>query len=137
MLEALRDGTREVHPFRGARGDAAPESYQAPVDTRKWPFAMVLAPLVPIGAGHFYARHGASATILAAGILGCVLGVQMGMPSLFAAAPILVALDFLLSPLAVRRFNAGRVPAEMTQRAWALGAVVAAIAAALLLPRPG
>jgi hypothetical protein len=94
--------------------------------------AFVLALAVPIGGGHFYAQHNAGGIVLAGGIVGGFLGVLLrGPPTLLIASAILVVLDALLSPLAVRRYNEGRVPSDETQRKWALGAVVASYVVAI------
>ena len=45
----------------------------------------MLAFFVPIGAGHFYARHGAAGTIFAVGMIGAVLGsIAFGHPELLS-----------------------------------------------------
>ena len=95
--------------------------------------AAFLAVVVPIGGGHFYARHGAAGTILAAGIIGAALGmVFAGRGELARTWALLVAADMVGSFWAVRRFNAKRVPSESTQRRWALVAVLLAFATTLL-----
>ena len=43
-----------------------------------------------------------------------------------------LSLAAVLSMVAVRRFNEGRVPSEATQRAWAMGAVVVSWALAIV-----
>jgi len=131
VLTAMKRGQPEGHPFR----DAPPESYEAPVARRKGPFAIMLALLVPIGGGHFYARHGAAGTILAAGIIGGFVGTCLGVRALIYACAGLVVIDAVFAPLAVRRTNRGDTPNEGTQRAWALAAVVGAYALALLMAR--
>jgi hypothetical protein len=130
-LRALDAGTADNHPFRG--GGSGPESYEKPVEQKKWAFAPMLGFLVPIGAGHFYARHGHAGTILAAGIVASVLGAWLGLSQLLLASIALVVIDIVTSPLAVRRFNAGRVSPEGSQRAWALTAVVLSFGAAMLV----
>jgi hypothetical protein len=127
VLEAMKRGAAEAHPFR----DAPPEPYEAPVAKRKSAFAMMLALLVPIGGGHFYARHGAAGTILAAGIIGGVVGARFGVPALVYASALLVVIDAVTSPLAVRRTNKGAPSSEGAQRRWALAAVAAAYVLAL------
>jgi hypothetical protein len=127
----MREGRADMHPFR----DAPPEPYEVPTARRKAPFAVILALLVPIGGGHFYARHGAAGTILAAGILGGFLGARFGVQGLLWASALLVLLDAASSPLAVRRANRGSIPSEGRQRVWALAAVVAAYAVAIGLQR--
>ncbi len=129
-LVALREGKTDDHPFRGSQA-GAPESYQAPVEVRKWPYAVVLAFLVPIGAGHFYARHGAAGTIFAAGSVAAIVGAIIGMPSLLHAWMFIVVADAVLAPLAVRRFNARAVPSDGTQRAIAFGVLAAGFVVAI------
>ncbi len=131
VLEAMKRGAAEVHPFR----DAPPEPYEAPVARRKSLFAVMLAFLVPIGGGHFYARHGAAGTIFAAGIVGGVLGARFGVPALVYASALLVAIDAVTSPLAVRRTNQGAPSSEGAQRGWAFAAVAAAYVLALAAVR--
>lgn len=127
VLTAMNRGQGDAHPFR----DAPPEPYEPPVARRKAMFATMLALLVPIGGGHFYARHGAAGTILAAGIIGGWLGERLGMSGLLHASVLLVVADALAAQLAVRRANRGQLPGEGSQRAWALAAVVAAYGVAL------
>jgi hypothetical protein len=121
-LEAMRGGRSDAHPFR----DQPPEPYEAPVAKKKAPFAVMLALLVPVGGGHFYARHGAAGTILAAGIIGGFIASVLWVRGVAHTCWILVLLDAIFAPAAVRRANAGRVPSEARQRAWALAAVVLA-----------
>jgi len=127
VLEAMKRGAAEAHPFR----DAPPEPYEAPVAKRKAAFAVMLALLVPIGGGHFYARHGAAGTILAAGIIGGVIGARFGVPALVYASALIVVIDAVTSPFAVRRTNKGAPSSEGSQRGWALAAVAAAYVLAL------
>jgi hypothetical protein len=132
ILRALDRGAPNSHPFRGG---AALEPYEKPVERRKWPFAVVLAFCVPIGAGHFYARHGAAGTVLAAGIVGSAFaGVWLGMPELLHATVLIIAIDVLSCPFAVRRFNLGKIPEESAQRLAALAAVVVAIVVSFVVP---
>jgi hypothetical protein len=129
VLAAMRAENTEVHPFR----DAPPEAYEAPVAKRNGAFAVMLALLVPIGGGHFYARHTAAGAILAAGILGGFLGARFGMPFLFWGSGLLVLADAVSSPFAVRRANAAEIPSDGTQRLWALVAVIGAYVVARVL----
>jgi hypothetical protein len=131
VLTALNRGHGDAHPFR----DAPPDSYEPPTARRKAPFATILALLVPIGGGHFYARHGAAGTILAAGIIGGVAGARFDMAPLLYASLGLVLVDAVFAPFAVRRTNRGAVSSEGTQRAWALAAVAGAYLLALLMGR--
>ena len=133
VLVALREGGADDHPFRGSSHARAPESYQPPVDRRKWPFVLFAALLVP-GGGHFYARHGAAGALFAAGALGCLLGAWFGMPMIYRAYFLLVAFDAVSAPFAVRRYNARAVPSDARQRVWALAAVVVAFVVGVLAP---
>jgi hypothetical protein len=132
ILKALDQGAPDSHPFRQG---AALEPYEKPVERRKWPFAVVLAFCVPIGAGHFYARHGAAGGVLLAGIVGTAFaGIWLRVPELLHATVLIIALDVLLSPFAVRRFNEGKIPPDSTQRLGALGLVVGALVIAFVVP---
>jgi hypothetical protein len=122
VLAAMRDGHAERHPFR----DGPPEPYEAPKATRKAPFAVMLALLVPIGAGHFYARHSGAGAMLAAGIVGGLVGAYFGAHALLFASVILILLDAVLAPFAVRRHNRGEMPSDAAQRMGAVSIVVAA-----------
>lgn len=126
VLTAMTAHTTE-HPFRGAPPVARDEE-EPYVATRSMMAAPMLAALVPIGAGHFYARHGAAGTILCAGVAGAFLGIMLGHLELALTWGILVVVDIAGSVLAVKRFNAQRVPTESVQRGWAIGAVVIAFA---------
>lgn len=136
VLTAMTAHTTE-HPFRGAPPVARDEE-EPYVATRSMMAAPMLAALVPIGAGHFYARHGAAGTILCAGVAGAFLGIMLGHLELALTWGILVVVDIAGSVLAVKRFNAQRVPTESVQRGWAIGAVMIAFAiGAILVPRFG
>ena len=126
VLAAMTADTAE-HPFRGAPPVARDEE-EPYVVNRSMLAAPMLAALVPIGAGHFYARHGAAGTILCAGVVGSFLGIMLGHLELAVTWGILVAVDIAGSVLAVKRFNAQQVPSEGVQRGWAIGAVVIAFA---------
>jgi hypothetical protein len=121
-LEAMRGGRAQEHPFR----DQPPEAYDAPVAKRKPAFAFMLALLVPIGGGHFYARHGAAGTIFAAGIIGIWFAAFFWNRSVVYTCALLVVLDAVLAPFAVRRANADRIPSDGRQRLWGVGGVVLA-----------
>jgi hypothetical protein len=134
VLTAMTSEATE-HPFRGARPPELALDEGADrtlVQRRHRSAALILAILVPIAGGHFYARHTGAAIVLALGIVGSFLvALTLGSPQLLVASAILVALDATFSMRAVRRFNEGRIPDEATQRAWAFGAVVVAWALAL------
>jgi hypothetical protein len=135
-LAAMSAG--DAHPFRGASPvmeDEHEEKFEKP---RSGLGAAMLAFFVPIGAGHFYARHGAAGTIFAIGMIGAVLGsIAFGHPELFRAWMLLIVVDAVGAFLAVRRFNQKRVPPDAVQRQWAMAAVVAAYGLAWLLARAG
>ena len=134
VLAAMTADTAE-HPFRGAPPAARDEDEEPIVEKRSIVAAPMLAVLVPIGAGHFYARHGAAGTILCAGIAGSFLGIWLGHLELAVTLGILVVVDVVGSVFAVRRFNAQRVPAENVQRSWAIAALVVAFAVGGFLGR--
>ncbi len=131
VLAAMRGGDAERHPFRGV----PPEPYEAPKASRKAPFAVMLALLVPIGAGHFYAGHTGAGAMLAGGIVGGFVGAYFGAHSLIYASMLLVLLDAALSPLAVRRHNRQDTPSEPAQRIGAISVVVAAYVFAVIVWR--
>jgi Putative prokaryotic signal transducing protein len=137
-LEAMTAG--EQHPFRGptpAREDDEDEARGATIEKpRSASSALALAIIVPIGAGHFYARHGAAGIILCAGMLGAFLAsIVGGQPAFLRAWGILVVVDAIGAFFAARRYNQRRVPPEGMQRTWAMAAVVLAFAGAWLLAR--
>lgn len=128
----------EQHPFRGPMPPEDDEEEKAVdfVKPRSAIAAAALSLIVPIGAGHFYARHGAAGTILLAGMLGSVLATfATGNAAFFTACGILVVVDLVGSFFAVRRYNQNRVPSEGVQRQWAVGAVGVAFLGAWLFAR--
>jgi hypothetical protein len=135
--EVLDAMTVDVHGEQPFRGRAPASQAIEPVHRRRYKrAAFVLALAVPIGGGHFYAQHNAAGIVIAGGIVGGFLGVLLrGPPALLVASAILVLVDALLAPIAVRRFNEGRVPSDETQRKWALGVVALSYAIALLFSR--
>ena len=135
VLEAMVSDANE-HPFRGAPPTVRDDKDDAPFEkSRSVMAAMMLAWLVPIGSGHFYARHGAAGTLLCVGIVGAFLGVLLGHPETAVAAGILVGIDVIGAYWAVKRHNQGRIPPEGVQRQWAIGAVIAAYAVAMVVSR--
>lgn len=132
-LAAMSAG--DTHPFRGPAPIADDTDTEERFEkARSGLGAAMLAVFVPIGAGHFYARHGAAGTILCLGMVGAVLGsVLFGHPELFRAWMILIALDAVTSFFAVRRHNQKRIPPDSVQRQWAMGGVIAAYALAWLM----
>lgn len=131
-LEALEAGDSSEQPFRG-RSPAAAE-FQRYVAPKKGTAAMMLGFMVPIGAAHFYAGHGAAGAILFAGVIGSFLGVALGHHELGLAWGILVLADILGARRAVRRHNEGRIPSENQQRLAALCVLGVAFACAVLVP---
>jgi hypothetical protein len=132
VLAAMVANTTE-HPFRSLPPARDRDEEDGPYFARRSVIgAVMLGLLVPIGAGHFYARHGAAGTILCAGVGGAFLGMMLRHQELVVAWALLVAFDALGAIWAVRRFNAQRVPPESVQRAWALGAVLVAFGVAWL-----
>lgn len=132
-LSAMDVGSASEQPFRGLSPvDREAEDYAPP---RRVATAMMLGFIVPIGAGHFYARHDAAGAILLSAIIGAGLGVMLGLPQLGLAWAILALVDIFGSRWAVHRYNAREVPPEGTQRLAALVAVALAFAAAFALTR--
>lgn len=133
-LAAMSAG--DAHPFRGpvpTREEDEATAEEKFVKPRSGIGAAMLAVFVPIGAGHFYARHGAAGTILCIGMVGSILSsILLGHVELFRAWGILILMDIVGSFFAVRRFNQKRVPPDAVQRQWAMGAVVLAFGAAWL-----
>lgn len=133
-LAAMSAG--DTHPFRGAAPrpeDADEERFEKP---RSGVGAAMLAVFVPIGAGHFYARHGAAGTVLCVGMVGAIIAsIVLGHSELFLAWSILVGFDVIGAFFAVRRHNQKRIPSEAVQRNWAFGAVVVAFAIAWFTAR--
>ena len=138
-LAAMSAG--DAHPFRGPSQRLDEDESEATVEKpRSGLGAAMLACFVPIGAGHFYARHGAAGTIFAIAMIGAVLGAVvgsffLGRLELFRAWMFLIVIDAVGSFFAVRRFNRKRVPPDAVQRKWAMGAVIAAYGLAWLLAR--
>jgi hypothetical protein len=128
-LAAMSTGG-DTHPFRGASppADDEPEPAAAFVKPRSGLGGAILALFMPIGAGHFYARHGAAGTVLGAGMVGAGLaGALLRQPFLYRAWALLWLVDIFGTFAAVRRFNAQRVPSESRQRRVAAGVVVLAL----------
>jgi hypothetical protein len=129
-LEALRSAPAAESPFRGPRPLELAE--ERLVRRRSPAAAAVLSVLLPFGAGHLYAQHGAAAAVFFAGTCGAlVVHVFAGRPAFLIAWAVLVVLDGLGAFFATRRYNASVVPSEGTQRAWATVAVVLAFTAAV------
>jgi hypothetical protein len=129
VLSAMRGGQAERHPFR----DGPPEPYEAPRAARRAPFAVMLALLVPFGAGHFYARHTSAGAVIAAGVIGGFVGAYLGAHALVYASVLLVTADALLAPWAVRRCNSGDTPDDGAQRLGATCAVAMAFVLAVIV----
>ncbi|MDB4943450.1 MAG: hypothetical protein JWP97_2984 [Labilithrix sp.] len=141
VLAAMTAG--EQHPFRGPIPDRASVEEEldepAPASRFEKPkgrlSAAVLALVLPIGAGHFYAQHAAAAKVLCVGMLASFLLAMVGhQPAFFRVWALLVLVDAVGAFFAARRYNERRVPSDRTQQLAAFGAVVAAFAVAWLLP---
>lgn len=127
VLVAMEKGDAVDQPFRGPEQTRKKkrDDEEEFVQKRSALGAAFLAFIVPIGAGHFYARHSAAGTILCAGIVGSVLGMFFGGHfELSRAWAMLVVIDMVGARWAVKRFNEGRVPPEGAQRLWAGAAVL-------------
>ena len=131
-------GTGDAHPFRGSapRQEDEEEAEEEFVKRRSFLGAVFLGVILPIGAGHHYARHGAAGTILSLGMVGAILAViGAGHLELLSAWGILVVVDIIGSFWAVRRFNEKRIPPDGVQRQWAMVAVVVAFVVAWFMAR--
>jgi hypothetical protein len=93
--------------------------------------APALAIMFPIGGGHLYAQHLATGWVLAASTVCCFV-LSGHRPYLMRAAILIVVLDAIFSPRAVRETNARNTPPDATQllRAAAMLTVAIALAAA-------
>ncbi len=136
VLAALHASGHQVDPYRGPQPLTIPEAAResdAPLEaprTRSW-MAVAASLLVPLGGGHLYARHGATAVLLLAGIVCAVLTATQGRPEMMFAAAALVGFDAVGSVFAARRTAAG-VPWSVTkQRLVALVAIGCAYGGAL------
>lgn len=135
-LAAMTAG--DSHPFRGPAPapDEEAEGEEKFVKPRSFLSAVFLAVILPIGAGHHYARHGAAGTILSLGMVGSIFAVMIiGHIELFSAWAILLLLDLVGSFWAIRRFNEKRIPPDSVQRQWAMAAVVLAFVVAWFVAR--
>jgi hypothetical protein len=134
VLEALTAEPARETPFRGplpppelaSSGDEPSEAAQR---KKNGAFGLVLAFLVPIGGGHFYARHSVAGAVIAAALVAFLVALGGGSVGAGAAWLTLIALDGLGSILAVRRANANRIPGPGRQALEALGLVGVAAAA--------
>src|SRR5262249_22193540 len=81
-IDAAREELSELvaplpdHPSRGK--SPAQGGGEVLVKRKSAAAAFILACLVPIGGGHFYAQHTAAAAVLAAGIVGGYIGAIVG-----------------------------------------------------------
>ncbi len=120
----------EGGPYRSSLGPPDDDVVRA----RSRRAAVVLAFAVPIGGGHFYARHHTSGALLALGTAGTFLaGLVASAPWLTLASLLLVTADAFGAVVAVRRYNEGRTAAPEAQALFALAAFGASILAARLL----
>jgi Putative prokaryotic signal transducing protein len=134
-LEAMQTPAHDHSetPFRGPQSQAPQSGDDEPIARKKSPFlAMGFALMLPIGAGHLYADHRTAGFVLGSGIIGAsIMAIVFSAPLLWASVFILIAVDVLGSPLAVKRYNLGAVPSVGKQNTWAGLAVSLAL---LLVP---
>jgi hypothetical protein len=136
VLEALHAAGHHVDPYRGPQPLTLPEAARevdvdAPRSAPRSRVAFAASLLVPLGGGHLYARHGATAVLLLAGIVGAVLTAMQGRPEMMFAAAALVGFDAVGSVFAARRTAAGLPWSVMKQRLVALLAIGCAYGGAL------
>jgi hypothetical protein len=96
--------------------------------------APALAIMFPIGGGHLYAQHLATGWVLAASTVCCFV-LSGSRPYLLRAAVLIVLLDAILSPRAVRETNARNTPSDSTQLLRAAAMIATAIAVAAVTSR--
>lgn len=129
-LDALTAEAATETPFRGPlppeelRDD---EAAKLPQRKKQPAFAAVLAFLVPLGAGHFYAEHNQTGLVVVAGLVLSVGLLVSGAAPAGAVFLALVVLDGVFGFFAVRRFNEGRVPPVGRQRLRGLGLVLGGV----------
>ena len=134
-------------PYRASRGrtqelqdptSEAADTDEPCVKRRYRRAAFILAFAIPIGSGHFYARHDVAGCLLALGIVAYfATGVVRGDGALTIAALLLVAFDAVLGTLAVRRHNEARVATPRAQALVAMGGAVAALIGGIALATTG
>lgn len=132
VLAAMTNGEPTLPAVEESPGAPAVEPAAR---SRRNPIAgAALALILPLGAGHFYARHNAAGTMMAAGIVGGVLGTLLGGPvELTLAAGFIVIIDAMLAPAAVRRTNVGRIPGDVRQRVFSFAVVATCYVLAIAL----
>lgn len=137
VLEAMDGEASAATPFRGPLASSESSETLAddePASTlrrKNGAFAFVLAFLVPIGGGHFYAQHTLVGWVFALAMGACFIGIVATGSGLAAMAWLsLLAADALLAPWAARRWNGRRVPGRAGQAALGLGAVALSLVAA-------
>lgn len=123
-------------PYRASHArphELTPDDDDAPAVKRRYRrAAFMLAFAMPIGSGHFYARHNVAGAVLGFGIAGYfVAGLTRGDLALVMAAVALVVFDSLLGVVAVRRFNEGRPFSPRQQVGIAAVGLVAAMGAGI------
>ncbi len=117
------------HPYRAyaARGETMPRYRRA---------AFALALVLPIGAGHFYAREETAGLVFAGSIAATLAAAAVLGERWLAAGWMLMALaDAVGAVAAVRRHNAGAPLGRRAQALRASGAVMAAMLIAAVVAR--
>lgn len=95
--------------------------------------AALLAIAVPIGSGHFYARHNTAGVVHLLGTVLCiVLATALDRPWFGFAAVLVVLSDAFFGALAVDRYNEGRVPSPARQGAFAAVTVLLSMLTAMV-----
>lgn len=119
-LSPYRDNRARADDLAHADDDAPKQRY------RRAAFALAFA--VPIGGGHFYARHEYTGGVLALGTVAYVAtGIVRGDVAFVLAAAIIVALDAVFAVRAVARHNRGATSTPGAQVALATAIVVGAL----------
>ncbi len=125
-LSPYRDNRARADDLAHADDDAPRHRY------RRAAFALAFA--VPIGGGHFYARHEYAGGVLALGTVAYVAtGIVRGDVAFVFAAAIVVALDAVFAVGAVARHNRGATASPRAQVALATAVVVGALFAGVVL----
>jgi hypothetical protein len=126
LLATIGDERLVEQPFRGRTAVERPDEGDDSTwrSRRSARAAFMLAFAVPVGGGHFYARHHVAGAVYALGIVGSLVGFFVTTSrAAVIAAMLLVLIDAVSSVRAVRRFNAHDVPSSMRQFIGALLAV--------------
>jgi hypothetical protein len=140
LLATIGDDRLVEQPFRGRTAVEPSDDADDPTwrSRRSARAAVMLAFAVPVGGGHFYARHHVSGAVYALGVVGSLVGFLVTTSrAAVMAAMLLVLIDALSSVRAVRRFNAREVPSGTRQFIGALLAIGCAVLLSLLVTASG